>query len=167
MFVPICGPVVANTVYSENELVGKDVGVTLPEVTPQTADLEALGTFSVPMWNRLEDMETAITKIGADLGMKKMLSGNKVSMEIRFVQTVTQADATIKNIGCKAFLTLIPKSIPGVELAVGEATENEMTYSTLRYQLYVDGEEMWCVDRLAGICRINGVDYAADIQKYL
>lgn len=167
MFVPIYGPVVANTVYSENELVGKDVGITLPEVTPQTVELEAMGPAEVPMWNRLENMETAITKIGADLGMKKMLGGNKVSMEIRFVQTVAQADATIKNVGCKAFLTLISKSIPGIELVVGEATENEMTYTTMRYQLYVDGEEMWCVDKFAGICRIDGVDYAADIQKYL
>lgn len=166
-FVTICGPVLADTVYSGNTLVAKDVGVNLPEVTPQTADLEAMGTLSIPMWQRLEDMETTITKIGADLGLRKMISGNKLAIEVRFVQSVTQADATIREIGCKAFLTLIPKSIPGIELAVGEASENEVSYTTLRYQLYVDGREMWCVDRLSCICRINGVDYGAKIKRYL
>lgn len=166
-FVDICGPIVANTVYANKGLVAKDVGVTLPEVAPQTADIEAMGTMSIPMWNRLEDMETAITKIGVDKGLGKMIKGEKLAIEVRFVQSVTLADGTIKNVGCKAFLSLIPKVIPGIELAVGEPTENEVTATTLRYQLYVDGKELWCIDRLAGICRIGGKDYGAAIQKLL
>ena len=43
-FVPICGPVVGDTVYVENVLVARDVAITLPEVVPQTAD--------VPQWER-------------------------------------------------------------------------------------------------------------------
>lgn len=166
-FINICGPVEANTVYADKELVAKDTSVTLPEVAPMTADIEAMGTMSIPMWNRLEDMETSITKIGIDKGLGKMIRAEKVAIEVRFVQKVTLADGTIKDVGCKAFLTLLPKVIPGIELAVGEASENEVTSTTLRYQLYADGEEMWCIDRLAGICRIGGKDYGAAIQKYL
>ena len=49
-FVNICGPVVADTIYSDGKLVARDVSVTLPEITPMTADLQAMGTFSIPIW---------------------------------------------------------------------------------------------------------------------
>ena len=68
-FVNICGPVIGVTVYSEGTLVARDAAITLPEVTPLTADLAAMGTFSLPIWQLLEHMETAITKIGADMGL--------------------------------------------------------------------------------------------------
>lgn len=42
-FVPITGPIVADTVYANNALVAKDVGATFPEVTPITADLQVDG----------------------------------------------------------------------------------------------------------------------------
>ena len=45
-FVNICGPVVADTAYSNGSLVARDVAITLPEVTPLTADLQAMGTFT-------------------------------------------------------------------------------------------------------------------------
>ena len=38
-FVNICGPVVGTTVYSNGTLVARDTAITLPEVTPVTADL--------------------------------------------------------------------------------------------------------------------------------
>lgn len=166
-FLNICGPILANTVYADNVLVAKDVSVTLPEVAPMTADIEAMGTMSIPMWQRIEDMETAITKIGIDKGLGRMIKGSKIAIEVRFVQQITLADGNTKEVGCKAFLTLLPKVIPGIELAVGEASENEVTATTIRYQLYADGEEMWCIDRLSSICRIGGTDYGAAIQKYL
>lgn len=166
-FLNICGPIIADTVYVDKTLVAKDVAVTLPEITPQTADIEAMGTMSIPIWNRLEDMETAITKIGLDNGLKKLVKAEKIAVEVRFMQKVTLSNGTMKNVGCKAFLTLLPKMIPGIEIAVGEPSENEVTATTIRYQLFVEGKEAWCIDRLATICRIGGKDYTASIKKYL
>lgn len=61
---------VANTAYVDNTLVARDVAITLPEVTPQTSDTQAMGTLSLPIWQLLENMELAITKIGLDLGLR-------------------------------------------------------------------------------------------------
>ncbi len=159
-FVNICGPVIGVTVYSEGKLVARDVAITLPEITPVTADLAAMGTFSLPIWQLLEHMETAVTKIGADLGLRQIIKPDMKPLEFRWAQTVTDANGITKNVGCKAFIKGIPNKIPGIGLTVGEASESECTIATTRYNLFVDGQEMFLVDRLAGVVRIAGVNYA-------
>ncbi len=167
MFVPINGPVVADTVYCENKLVARDVAATLPEVTPMTADLQAMGTLSLPIWQLLEHMETSLTKIGVDLGLAALIKPDMKSIEFRWVQTVTDASGNTKNVGCKAFVKGIPNKIPGVGLEIGSPIEGEVTIATTRYGLFVDGVEICLIDKLSGICRIYGKDYAGDIGSML
>lgn len=167
MFVPINGPVVADTVYCENKLVARDVSATLPEVTATTADVQAMGALSLPVWQLVEHMETAITKIGVDLGFASLIKPDMKTIELRWVQTVTDATGNTRNVGCKAFIKGIPNKIPGVGLEIGAAIEGEITLATTRYNLFVDGNEICLVDKLAGICRINGKDYAGDIGSML
>ncbi len=167
IFVPICGPVVGDTVYSDGVLVARDVAVTLPEVTPQTADVSAMGTMSLPIYQLLENMESSITKIGVDKGLGKLLMADIKALEVRWVQTVTDANGVTKNVGCKAFLRGIPNKVPGIGLELASASENEVTLMVTRYALYADGEEICLIDRLAGIVRIMGKDYAQDLTTML
>lgn len=167
MFVPINGPVVADTVYCDNKLVARDVSATLPEVTATTADVQAMGTLSLPIWQLIENMETAITKIGVDLGFASLIKPDMKAIELRWVQTVTDANGITKNVGCKAFIKGVPNKIPGVGLEIGSAIEGEVTLTTTRYNLFVDGKEICLIDKLSGICRINGKDYAGDIGSML
>lgn len=167
IFVPICGPVVGDTVYDENTLVARDVAITLPEVVPQTADVSAMGTMSLPIWQLLENMEASVTKIGQDLGLGRLLKANIKSLEVRWAQTVTDANGFTKNVGCKAFLRGTPTKIPGIGVEVASPSENEVTIMVTRYALYVDGEELFLIDRLTGIVRIMGKDYAQDLSSML
>lgn len=166
-FVNISGPIIASTVYVDGELVARDVAMTLPEVTPVSVDLQAMGTMSMPVWQLIENMELAITKIGVDLGLRSIIKPNMKPIECRWVQTVTDANGNTKNVGCKAFFRGIPNKITGIAVTVGEQAENECTISVTRYGLFVDGEEMFLIDRLAGIVRIDGKDYAGDISSML
>lgn len=166
-FLNISGPIVANTAYVGNRLVARDVAATLPEVTPTTVDVQAMGTLSLPIWQLLENLEAAITKIGIDLGLRSMIKPEPLSLELRWVQTVTDANGATKNVGCKAFLKGIPNKIPEIGLSIGEASENECTYTLTRYQLMVDGQEMFLIDRLATILRIDGKDYAKELSNML
>lgn len=163
----ITGPIISDTVYCENELVAKDVTVTLPEVSAITTDVHAMGNATLPIWPLIEDMETVINKIGVDLGLAKLVGPRSVTLEFRWVQVVIDPNLGTRNVGCKAFVRCLPKGIPGIELNVGESVEGEVTTMTTRYQVYVDGEEAWLIDRLAGIIRVNGNDYSSDIQSML
>ena len=167
MFVPINGPVIADTVYVDNKLVARDVSATLPEVTATTADVQAMGTLSLPIWQLIEHMETAITKIGVDLGFASLIKPDMKAIELRWVQTVTDSNGKTKNVGCKAFIKGIPNKIPGIGLEVGATIEGEVTLATTRYKLVVDGKEICLIDKLAGICKINGKDYAGGIKSLL
>ncbi len=155
-FVPISGPIVANTVYADNNLVARDTAVTLPEVTPKTADLNAMGTYTVPIWQLIEHMETAITRIGQDLGLRSLLTPGQKHLEVRWIQTVTEANGKTRNVGCKAFLRGEPSKLPEIGQEVGAPTESECTLGLSKYQLFVDGVEMWHIDRFAGIVKIGG-----------
>lgn len=159
-FVNICGPVVADTVYSENKLVARDMSASLPEVTPKTADLPAMGTLTLPIWQLIENMEASITNIGVNLGLVSLIKPDMKPLELRWVQTVTDESGTTRNVGCKAFMRGIPNKIPAIGLEIGANVEVETTLSLTRYSLFVDGKEMFLIDRLAGIVRIDGKDYA-------
>lgn len=167
MFMDLNGAVVADTVYVDNTLVAKDVSIVLPEVAPQSIDLTALGTMSLPNWLMLDNMETTVTKIGVDLGFRSMVKPESMDVEFRWVHTLTGADGNTTNQGCKAFIHGVPTKIPSISVAPGEAGENECAFMTTRYQLYVGGEEMFLIDRLAGIVRIGGTDYAAGLSNLL
>ena len=167
MFVPICGPFVADTVYDDGKLVARDVALNLPEVAAVTYEIQAMGPMTMPDWSRLEHMETTITKVGVDKGLASMSKPGGKNLEFRGVQPVTDANGNVRNVGVKAFIKGYSNKIPSVGVAVGDPSESELSYATSRYQLFVDGEEMWCIDRLAGICRIAGTDYAGNINSML
>lgn len=166
-FMDIASAVVSDTTYCNGELSAKDVSITLPEVAATVVDIQAMGTLSVPLWQVLEDMESSINKIGVDMGLSRMVRAERMDFEHRWAQVVFDKNGNPRNVGCKAFISGIPKNIPGIELNVGEAPESEITLSVLRYRLVVDGEEAWNIDRLANVCKIHGKDYAIDISSLL
>lgn len=167
MWLDMKGPILADTVYSDNQLCAKDVSVQLPAITPLTSDFQAMGTMSLPIVGLIESMELTITKIGIDMGLGKLARLQKQNLEFRWVQNVVKADGSTQPEGCKAFVRAVPKSIPGPNLEIGSASENELTYEVTRYQLFVGGQELILVDRLSQILRINGVDYYSKIQSLL
>ncbi|MCU7378126.1 phage major tail tube protein [Clostridiales Family XIII bacterium ASD5510] len=166
-YIDICGPILGATVYSDNILVARDCEFELPEIAPATADIQASGTLSLPIIQLIDNMEATIKKIGVDAGLRKMIQFRSQQLEVRFVQQIVKTNGMTTEIGCKAFIRGIPSKIPGLSGKVGEAVEAEAVYNLLKYQLYADGVEQWCVDRTAGVIRIAGVDYAEKMNSLL
>ena len=161
-WLDIKGPVVADTVYADSTLVAKDVSFTLPGIEFLTADVQAMGNMTVPLIGLLENMELSITKIGVDNGLRRMNRLKKQSFE-----NVVKSDGSTATEGCKAFVRTMPGSFPELGVEVGSATEAENTYNVTRLQIYANGVEICCVDRLAQILRINGKDYMSQINNLL
>ena len=161
------GPILADTVYVDGKLVAKDVTVTLPGVTPVTADFRAMGTMTMPILGQIEAMEAAITKIGVDLGLRTLVKLESKTIEFRWAQDVKTSDGSTKTEGCKAFIRAMPKTIPGLSVDPGSASENELTFAVSRYQLFVDGAEFWLIDQLNQILRVGGKDYYKQIRSLL
>ena len=166
-WLDIKGPVVADTVYADGVLVAKDTSFTLPGIEFMTADVQAMGNMSVPLIGLLENMELAITKIGIDNGLGRMNRLEKQNFEFRWVQNVVKSDGSTSTEGCKAFVRTMPGAFPEIGVEMGSAPEQENTYNVTRMQIYANGEEIMCVDRLSQILRINGKDYMKNIVSLL
>ena len=167
LWLDLKGPILADTVYVNGKLVAKDATITLPSVTPTTADFKAMGTMTMPILGQIEAMEASITKVGVDLGLKSMVRLESKTLEIRWAQDVKTSDGSTRTEGCKAFLRMTPKTIPGLSVDPGNTSENEITLAVSRYQLFVDGVEYWLIDQLNQIMRIDGVDYCKGIRSLL
>lgn len=165
--VNIVGGVVADTVYCNGELVGKDINVTLPTITHKTSEISAMGSVDMPLIGLIEAMEASVTQKGISKQLAKLSKLGKNELEVRFVQNVIDADGVAKAEGCKAFMRVISKVLPGVDLELGTASDAQVTYSVTRYQLIVGGEEVCLVDQLNTQLRINGVDYTKEIKSLL
>lgn len=166
--IDIRGAVNANTTYCDGALVARNVTITLPEVTHVLATVQtALGEMEVPLYGLIESMEATIQKIGVDMGLAKLCALKNKTLEFRWAQQVTKTNGEIAMEGCKAFLKFIPKAVPGIEVNPGDSVELEVPGSVSRYQLFCNGAEMLLVDKLAGICRINGVDYSGNLDSLL
>ena len=161
------GPILANTVYIDGELVAKDVAFNLPAVNFVSADFRAMGTMEMPIIGQIEAMETTITRIGVDLGLCKAVRIESKVLECRFVQDVKKPDGTTKVEGCKAFLRVSPKGIPALSVDPGATVESELAFATSRYQLFVAGKEQWLIDQLSQILRIDGKNYYEEISSLL
>lgn len=163
----IKGAVMADTVYADKVLVAKDTSFTLPGLEFLTADVQAMGNMTVPLIGLLEAMELAITKIGIDKGLSRLSRLEKQNLEFRWVQNVVKSDGSMSVEGCKAFVRTMPGNVPETGVEVGSASEHEITYNVTRMQVYANGVEVLCVDRLSGILRINGKDYYSKINNLL
>lgn len=159
--------VLADTCYCDNQLAAKDVSVSLPAVNFLTTEVKAMGSMDVVLAGIIEAMEAAITKVGIDVGLGRMLTPTKHNYEFRWAQNVLKADGTTEPEGCKAFITGVPKGVPATGLEIGSNIESEISIGCTRYQLFCAGKEILCIDRLSQICRINGVDYYSKIASLL
>lgn len=166
-WLDVKGPVVANTVYVDKQLVAKDTTFTLPGISFLTADINAMGNMTVPLVGLMENMELTIGKIGIDTGLSRMNRLTKQNFEFRWVQTVVKADGSTSVEGCKAFVRTLPASTPEIGVETGSATETETTYNVTRLQVYADGHEVLLVDRLSQKLRVNGKDYYKNIENLL
>ena len=166
-WIDIKSGVVADTVRDNGELVAKDTSFTIGGIEFVTADVQAMGNLTVPLIGLLENMALAITKIGLDRGLGTMSKLEAHNFEFRWVQNVVREDGSQNVEGCKAFVRTLPATTPELGVEVGSVTETEHTYNITRVQLFVNGEELYCVDRLAQTLRILGVDYMEPINNLL
>lgn len=161
--------IAGTTLFTDDVLVGEDIGVTLPEVNKVTAEVTANGPMEVPITGWYEEMELTVTIKGLPKTSLALLMRDQVQhIEVRAVQDVVQPDHSVRPIGIKAFFTAIPKGIPGLGLENGEVSENELTFSVSRYELFINNERQWCIDRLNDIEEIAGNDYRGqNVQSLL
>ncbi|MBE7708906.1 MAG: protoporphyrinogen oxidase [Cyanobacteria bacterium SIG32] len=160
------GAVLATKVLCDNDVVAEDVSITLPDINFVTSEVNGLGKINIPTC-LTEALQSTITSVGMDRGFFNMLGLSSKTFEYRFVKSSldTSGDTGVK--GYKAFLKGLTSNIPGGGVEPGSSWSGDVTFEVTRYQLYADGVEKILIDKIKGICKINGKDYAKEIQSLL
>lgn len=162
--IDLNGPILATKVLCGNETIAEDVTLSLPNGALQTVDFDALGTLTVPI-PRTDNLEATINTVGLDKGLFKLLGPESHQYEFRMAQNVVKRDGSQKTIGIKAFITGSSPSLLGGDTEVGSISNGSISINATRYRLVIDGEEVMLIDKLKGILKVNGKDYAEDIRR--
>jgi len=147
--IDLNGPILANKLLCDNDIVAEDVTCTLPDVEFFLAEYKATGTISLPV-PLVNPMEAGITKMGLNRKMGKYCALEPKNFEFRCAQNDLKLDGSNKQTGIKAFIRGTAKKFSGGALTPGETWSGDIAISAIRYQLFVDG-----------------VDYSKSIKKLL
>lgn len=167
-WLDLIGPVIEARAYIDGGLVATGVKCNLPAVTNMSSEFRAMGTMNLSIVCAIEAMEFTITKVGTDMGLRKLNKQGFIDLEIRFAQDCKTINGDSRLIGAKAFLRCCPKQVlPSINIEPGTVIETECAYDVTRYQLFADGEEVMLIDRLAHIIRVDGHDYTEELRALI
>lgn len=167
-FKDLKGAYIATSVYAAGDQIGVNIPVTLPEITPVTAEIQAAGgKIELPVWQKVEAMEASITLTGIDKNFLRAMTPEPFDLIINIAQQSVAADGSSSVDHIKVFLRVVPRSAPSLAVTPDESGENELPFSVLSYQLYLNGEKLFEIDVLKGKCLINGKDYSKAIHSIL
>ena len=155
------------TFYKDNKRILDNVEITVPEVEFTTIEVEGLGKIEVPNYASIEQLDLSLKYNGTSEKDVKFVTPGLNTLEFRFVDGFIGENGKTINKGCKLFAKGYPKTIPSLSVVKGEQSEKEVTYSVTRMQLMVAGKEIYLIDKLAGIVKIDGKDYTSAINKML
>lgn len=171
--IPKHGAIKGCTVYAApNGVASKtpaciDSSVTLPQVSFPTNTIQAMGGFDIPDQTRVEPM-TCTIGVEAGVESNELVQSGNASYIIRWGQEVTKPDGTIGLDKWEAFVSGVVASSPAPSLEVGQSGTSDITINVSRYRLvYNDVNELYAIDRIAGILRINGKDLRAPLDAIL
>lgn len=171
--IPKHGAIKGCTVYAApNGVASKtpaciDSSVTLPQVSFPTNTIQAMGGFDIPDQTRIEPM-TCTIGVEAGVESNELVQSGNASYIIRWGQEVTKPDGTIGLDKWEAFVSGVVASSPAPSLEVGQSGTSDITINVSRYRLvYNDVNELYAIDRIAGILRINGKDLRAPLDAIL
>jgi len=164
----LSGPIAASSARVNGKLIGSDVSFTLPGIALLTHDFQASGTFTVPIGTLMENMSTKVTMAGISHEAFSALAAPVTKdLEFRAAQ-VDMAERTgdTAPVGIAALMRAVPTAmLPEMSITPGEAGEHEFEFSVSRLELLAGNKQIALIDRLQGICKINGVDYAKNYRS--
>ena len=163
----IGGAVVADSVYLNGKIVGRDVEITLPAVEYATIEINAMGTYEKPIPQLINHMAADFSQIDPGLWYANLKIGEENHIEARWVQNVSTPTGGTKNVGFKAFMRGEAASLPELGVVVGEKSEAPSSMGLSKYSVVRDGKELFCIDRWADVNRVNGKDLNKSINSML
>ena len=155
----------------DGERVCEDVTkVEMPTIEHDTTTIEVAGmamAVDMPNMARVKAMECSIAHNNG-VNCKYLSTPGKHNMEFRVVRQ--KFDVATNSIGSESVKYRIQgflKSTDKGSIEMGNPLGSTNKYSITRYEEEVGGELVTVLDAFAGILKINGQDYAGNVESLL
>lgn len=166
------GQVKGCTVYAckagipESEPCTIDSEITLPQIAHPTASIQSMGDLDIPDQSRVNSMSASISCEPSVIQSKLMGYGVQ-DYVIKWAQEVVKPSGLVDIVPFVAYISGIPSEDVSSTVNVGNDTKGTINIAVTKYRLVQDGKEIRYVDKIKGVCKINGVDYRAKINQVL
>ena len=138
--------------------------VTLPEISHPTYTTQSTGDMEIPDQTRVNPMTTTISAPPG--GERIKLAGEGLQEYIiRFALEAETANGMFEMRPFTAYISGIIAQRSGQSLTVGDVPSSDVTINTFKYRLLEGDKELYNIDKLAGIVRIDGIDYRAALNS--
>lgn len=145
--------------------------ITLPSLTPMTDSLAGagvLGEIDLPSSGHYGSMEVGITWRTIDRDAFRLAGSQTKALEIR--GAFKEFDNTKSVIATRAVKIVVRGFGKGIDLGTlsqNATTDTTNTIEVTYIKIFIDGENVFELDKLNYISRINGVDDQEDVRKAL
>lgn len=166
------GPCIGLTVREGGNLYQDALSVEIGAMAMGTADYKGagmFGTLNLPATLQMESVELTIKVNGVSAQSGDLARPGTHDFVIAApIDRLVNGTSEIIPTGVKIYTRAVTKTPqPLATLAQAENNEGSYVYEMLDCKIYVDGAEAWHWDKLNGINKINGKDYAVDVSSLL
>lgn len=158
----------ANVYMDGNSLLGRAAEVELPDVKYKTADFDALGMIGITeLFAGLEKMEAKIkwTSFYTEVMREAANPFKTVRLQVRSNLETFQGGGKVNEIPVVALITGTFKNLPGGSRKKGEPAQPETNFSVSYIKVTVDGDELYEIDVLQNIYKVDGKDLLETYRK--
>lgn len=143
-----------------------DADVSLPQIVHPSYTIQCMGDMEVADQTRINAMTTGINCELSVIHSKIIGKGVK-SYVLRWAQEIKRENGVFELVPFVAYISGIPREDVTATVRPGENTTGTVNVDTIKFRLVENGKEIRYVDRTAGILKINGEDYRAEINGML
>lgn len=144
---------------------------TLPDISFLTQTITGAGisgNIEAVLTGMVDAMNLALKFRSVTDAATKLMTPEKHDIELRVAEQYWNTTGRKKEVMAdKYVLVTMPKKTSPGNVAPASAADVSGEYSVYYYAGYKDGKQLWEIDPWNYICKINGVDYMADVRKAL
>ncbi len=162
--------VTAHKVLMDNNEIGDNVSCTLPDIEHATSELKGAGiagTIDVPLMGMFNSMTFSMDFRGLNRNSAAALKPGITNLELRFLKDTIASNGNYIAEGTKVFVSGYNKKVAPGKVETGASMDSSAEYEVTRYRIICDGVEVLLIDKLAGVYKVNGIDYMQKAREVL
>lgn len=145
--------------------------VQLPDLEAMTETVKGAGIageVDSPVLGHFQSMTLALNWRVPTKDVVMLAQQKAHSLDCRGAIQVYDAGAGgYKSVALKVVTKVVPKKTGIGKLDVGTTTDTNNEFEVLYIKVFIDGSEVLEIDKYNYICKINGVDYLAEVRRNL